>query len=277
MNKIYATLLVHFKNNNNGGAMTRFYTIVLSLCFSCVTFAQKPSLNFYTEISPPGNYLDESGILVGSSVEMIEELNRLAGYRVKTKVMPWTRAFNTVLKTPNTALFSTSRTSEREQQFHWIGPLLRVKWVLYKHYSSALKINSLEDAKQIHSIAATRNDAKANYLLSLGFNNLDLSEDNVARMRKLYANHNDVILTTNLGVQRLAELAFLDPNELEPALEIKANDIYLAFTKDTDTEIIEAYQKAYRQLFQSAVYYEIIVKWYGEKPAQEIIKSLQSQ
>lgn len=254
--------------------MVRIFCALIGLYFSCSTFAQKPTLNFYTEVSPPGNYLNESGILVGSSVEMIEELNRLAGYRVKSHVVPWTRAINTVLNTPDTALYSTSRTTEREDQFHWIGPLLRVKWVLYKHRRSSLKIATLEEAKKLGSIAATRNDAKANYLLSLGFNNLDLSEDNFGRIRKLYANHNDVILTTNLGIQRLAELALLDPKELEPAFEIKSNSLYLAFSKQTDPQIIEAYQQAFEQLSRSLVYYEILVKWYGEKPAQDIINSL---
>lgn len=251
--------------------------IVFWVCAGWMLFpalAAKPTLNFYTEISPPGNYLDESGILVGSSVEMIEELNRIASYRVKSHVYPWTRAYQKVLKTPNSAIFSISRTPEREDSFHWVGPLLRVKWVLYKHRESNISISNLEEAKQLTSIAATRNDAKADYLLSLGFKNLDLSEDNIGRMRKLYANHNDVILTSNLGVERLAELALQDPKQLEVALEVKASDIYLAFNKQTEQQIVDEYAQAFEALQGSPIYYEILVKWYGEKATHDIYQSI---
>ncbi|MBE0364692.1 polar amino acid transport system substrate-binding protein [Pseudoalteromonas ulvae UL12] len=251
--------------------------LVFWMCIGWLFFpahATKPTLNFYTEISPPGNYLDESGILVGSSVEMIEELNRIASYRVKSHVFPWTRAYQKVLKRPNSAIFSISRTPQREDLFHWVGPLLRVKWVLYKHRDSQIEIANLDDAKQLTSIAATRNDAKADYLLSLGFKNLDLSEDNIGRMRKLYANHNDVILTSNLGVERLAELALQDPEHLEIALEVKSSDIYLAFNKETDQQIIDDYKRAFEVLQKSPIYYEILVKWYGEKATHEIFQSI---
>lgn len=242
---------------------------IVACCFCRGALAAVP-LQFYTEVSPPGNYLDANGELVGSSVDMVDALNRLTGYEVDYHVVPWTRGLDIVSNTANTALFSTSKTKNRQAMFHWIGPLLQVQWVLYKHRDAAITINSLAEAKNLRAIGANKNDAKSDYLLDQGFTNLDLSEDIMVKMRRLFAGKTDLILSSNLGIYEYARLAKVDPTQLVPAWQLKQVDIYLAFSLGTDQKIISAYQQAYRKLRASSEFYQINERWFGTTVAQSL-------
>jgi polar amino acid transport system substrate-binding protein len=77
-------------------------------------------LEYLTEDYPPYNYLQE-GRLVGPSVEIVEAATLLAGSpvtRAQIKVQPWSRAYRDALRGPNRVLFATTRTRDRESQFH---------------------------------------------------------------------------------------------------------------------------------------------------------------
>ena len=77
-----------------------------------------------TEDYPPFNMQGEGGKIVGLSTEVVEELFKRAGVEYKLTLMPWKRAYEDTLGTPNTALYSTTRTPEREALFKWVGPLV---------------------------------------------------------------------------------------------------------------------------------------------------------
>ncbi|BBQ54171.1 hypothetical protein WP2S18C03_32520 [Aeromonas veronii] len=83
--------------------------------------AQAAPLNVMTEDYPPFNMQGEGGKIVGLSTEVVEELFKRAGVEYKITLMPWKRAYEDTLSTPNTALYSTTRTPERETLFKWVG------------------------------------------------------------------------------------------------------------------------------------------------------------
>ena len=48
------------------------------------------------------------------------------------KMLPWNRSMRMALEGPNSGLVSTARTTERENLFQWVGPLISGQNCIYK-------------------------------------------------------------------------------------------------------------------------------------------------
>ena len=83
------------------------------------------SLQFYTEEYPPLNY-SRDGRPVGLAVDLVRELFERTGDHGRISVVPWARGYQAAQLEPNTALFVTMRTAERERLFKWVGPVVVV-------------------------------------------------------------------------------------------------------------------------------------------------------
>jgi len=92
---------------------------------SVSTAADLNSLNIMTEEFPPFNYSD-NGNLSGLSVDLLIKASAAVGSPITEKdinMAAWARACKTTLSGPNTMLFSTTRTEQREDLFKWAGPI----------------------------------------------------------------------------------------------------------------------------------------------------------
>ncbi len=97
---------------------------MLSLMWSFVHMsgsfaADITGLKYMTEIYPPFNF-EKNGQLQGVAVDFLKEVWKEIGIpEQKIEILPWARAYNLVQKTPNTVLFSTTRSEARENLFKW--------------------------------------------------------------------------------------------------------------------------------------------------------------
>jgi len=132
-------------------------------------------IQLFTEVSPPNNYhtgLTTERKSIGSSVDIVNEIQKRDGYINKINITTWTDAYATVLYLPNSALFTTARTESREKLFQWVGPIDSYNTSFYTLTSSGIKITSLDQAKVLKSIATPRNWYTQDYLVSNGFKNI---------------------------------------------------------------------------------------------------------
>ena len=84
------------------------------------------TLTLTTEDYPPFNIVDpKTGVVTGVATEKVQEMMRRADQRYTITPFPWSRAFQMGQKVPNTCVFSTTRTPERENLFKWVGPLVK--------------------------------------------------------------------------------------------------------------------------------------------------------
>ena len=121
-----------------------FLFIICNIFLSIPATAQE--LTIITEEYPPINFLEE-GIITGSSAEVVREILRRLNLPDNITILPWVRGYNLLKTRPNIVLFSTTRTKKRESLFHWVGPLLTARTGFYIKKGSAIRINSLVDAK----------------------------------------------------------------------------------------------------------------------------------
>lgn len=215
-------------------------------------------LDVLTEDYPPFNMQNDSGKIVGLSTEIVEELFKRAGVEYKLTLMPWKRAYEQTLSTPNTALFSTTRTPEREALFKWVGPLVSNNWVFFAKGDSTITLDSLEAAKQ-YSVGGYNGDAVADYLAAQGFSKLQLAANDRANAKKLDAGRIDLWAS---GQYLGPYLANLEKTGLPKAIfTFKETEMSLAFHKDTPDDLIQKLNSALESMRQEGVLDQIKAKY----------------
>ncbi|WP_428605336.1 substrate-binding periplasmic protein [Sedimenticola sp.] len=245
-----------------------YWTAVL---LPLLTAGQSPAqpLRVLTEELPPLNFT-ENGRLTGLSVEMVREIMRRTGQQDEIQSLPWARGYRAAQEEPNVVLFSTTRTEERETQFKWVGPLAPFSYVFYKKRGSTITLKTLDDARQVGSIATYRDDAREQFLEEQGFTNLDSSPKLVSCARKLLEGRVDLWLDSNLTAYQVVQQSGEDPRKIEPVLVVKTNYLYIAFSKQTDDAVVERWQKALTAMHRDGTFQRIFERWLpGQTPPSE--------
>ena len=233
-------------------------SILLVLLLPVMVGAQE--LTIISENSPPFNFV-RHGEFTGSSGEIVREMLRRMNRNDKIQVLTWARGYNLALTQPNVVLFSTARTSQRENLFHWVGPLYRVRFGFYARKESGLRLNDLEDAKKVGAIATYKNDVREQLLKSKGFTNLDSSKSPASNLKKLMAGRVDLWLFSNLGVKRVAKQIGVDPNKLELVLPFKDYFTYIAISRGTAKAVVNNWRDTLNELKRESIFEKITRKW----------------
>jgi len=238
-----------------------FLFIICNVLLSIPATAQE--LTIITEEYPPVNFRDE-GIVTGSSAEVVREILRRLNLPDNISILPWVRGYYLLKSKPNVVLFSTTRTKERESLFHWVGPLCTARNGFYKRKGSAIRINSLEDAKRVGSIATYKEDFREQMLKTLGFTNLDSSKSATSNLKKLMSGRVDLWITDSLGMPSIAERAGVDPTDLELMFTINEVSDFIAISKRTSKEIVKMWQATLQAMKDDGTFYRISKKWLPE-------------
>lgn len=241
---------------------------ILILCLSLrvgSACAADCGLRVITEVTYPSTIV-EDGRMTGFGVEIVKAMMKEIGCETSIEVMPWARGYKHLLTHPNVLLFATARTEAREDKFHWIGPLACYKWVFYGLKDMKHKVKSLEDAKKVSGIGVYRNDARAQFLKSKGFTNLEVMDSQAVNFKKLLRKRVELVATSNIGVP-----GYLAANEelrkkAIPIFSFHKVRLYLAFSKKTDPEKLQIWQDAFDTLSANGEIRRIQNKWIQECP-----------
>jgi polar amino acid transport system substrate-binding protein len=225
-------------------------------------------LTIYTENSPPGNYL-ENGILKGFAVDVVHEIERRLKRTDPIHTVPWARGYHLAQTRPDTALFSTTRLAQRESLFKWVGPLYSQQWGFYARKGRRLKITSLEDARKISRIGTYRNDAKEQFLKSLGFSNLVSSNKNVSNVKHLLRDNIDLWVSSDFNVHYIARQAGVNPNDIELVFPFHRVENYIAFSRQTPDEVVAAWQQALDTMKEDGTYERLRTGWLPSREGQD--------
>lgn len=148
------------------------------------------SLTLTTESYPPFNFETESGELDGISIRVMDALLDVAQVDAEIRLLPWSRAYAEAESDPGTCVFSTTRTSEREDLFTWVGPLVENQWHAFVLADAEVNAESLEDL-DLYRVGGYRDDAVALYVEAQGIP-VDTAPNDRLNARKLAASRIDV-------------------------------------------------------------------------------------
>ncbi len=226
-------------------------------------------LTIVSEENPPFNYLQD-GVFTGSSTEVVREITRRLDLPADIQVLTWARAYQLALTQPNVVLFSTARTQERENLFHWVGPIYKVHFGFYARRGSGPYPTCLADAKKVSAIATYKDDVREQLLKSLGFTNLDSSKSPASNLKKLLSGRVDLWLHSNLGVSSIAKQIGIDPDEVELVLPFKDNNAYIAISKGTPRSVIDQWQAALDNMKREGVFEKISKQWLPDESIPKV-------
>lgn len=232
------------------GNWIRLCWAVLLLGSPLALKADEP-LSFITEAYPPYNFSDDN-ILRGIAVDLLVIASQDTAQPVQRgqiRLMPWARGYRTVLSTPNTVLFATTRTTEREHLFKWAGPIAATRVVLLARKADKIRIQSAADLQR-YRIGVIHEDIGEQSLLALGVakQQLQISANADALSRQLHAGRIDLWAYEENVARWFLRNANLDQDDFESVYLLQQGELWYAFNPQVSDEKIQQLQKALDKL-----------------------------
>jgi polar amino acid transport system substrate-binding protein len=161
----------------------RIRTTLFSICALATAGASAQTIQLVTEDAYPFQYL-ENRQLTGMAVEVVAEMFKRAGLAHNDEMLSWKDAYDRAQLYPNTCVYSTARTENRERLFKWIGPIVENKWAAFAKQGFAGKLEKPADFKA-YRVGVLKGDAKERYLQDLAVTFRSPETDDAANARKL--------------------------------------------------------------------------------------------
>ncbi|MDO6426768.1 transporter substrate-binding domain-containing protein [Thalassotalea sp. 1_MG-2023] len=226
-----------------------FRQALLIIC--CVVFipsqaTQTPShfpIKIYSEIWPPFQVKSDNNQLTGQATEQVRKAFKSGNIPYKIVNMRWARALKSVKESPNTLIYSISRTPEREKQFYWIAKLGNVKTRLLTLSDNEEKITHPAQLKK-YVIALKRAEASTSYFISLGLTpgkNIIFVNNTEQALKLLKAKRVDFYpISEQNFIPSVNNTTFKKESfTLDYTFKALSFDIYIAANKHSDTALME--------------------------------------
>ena len=189
---------------------------------------------------PPSSMM-EGNVVVGRETAKVREVMARASISYSIELLPWKRAYAQAVREPDTCIFSTTRTPEREAQFRWIGPLTEAEWVLYGLVSRHFSLRSLDDARGL-VIGTVLGDARDEYLRARGLEGAPVTQEWL-NPQKLLLNRIDLwAVSMAAGSRPFAGREW--EGKVEPVLTFNRVQTYLACNRQLPEAQAAAMQRA---------------------------------
>lgn len=213
----------------------------LSLLLSFVTLMYAQTFQVYTEQLPPFNYQEE-GVVMGSSTKLLKQLLEKSGHKIadnKIYLGSWARGYNETINTPNTILYSTARTKEREMFFKWVGPINKLTIGVIAKKERGVLITKPSDLCN-YKIAAMHDTAAESLLLGMGMKSINLERfsNPTSQLKKLQENRVDAMAFGIEAMYAMLQDEGMHPDKYEAVYTLKESDLYFAFHKETSDVLI---------------------------------------
>lgn len=241
-------------------SMLRCLCVAYLLVSAAIVQAADGPLTLYTEEYPPLNF-SRAGKPVGLGVEVVEEILRRTGQQGQISVVPWARGYQAAQSEPNTGLFVTMRTAEREQLFKWVGPIIVGVTSFYALKGSGLQIASLEQAAKAGTIAVPRQWYSYQTLKARGLPNLYGVIGPQQMMNMLRRHRVPLVVADNVTLSELLALGELRPADVEPLYSFMRTYAYIAFSPQTDDALISQWQRTLDEMKADGSFATIYQRW----------------
>jgi len=245
--------------------MQRYLTPLLCcLLLACPARAERIELQMYTEEYAPVTFLRD-GVADGMATEVVRALLQRLGEAASIQVVPWSRGFHTVQRTPGTALFVTIRNAERESMFKWVGPIMLAQDSYYGLKGSGLKIERPEQLHEVGPIAVPRAWFSYQELSAAGMPNLLGVTEPEQMFRMLRHRRVKLIVADNLSFYARGEAArqvdWLGPEDVEVVYPYRASQGYITFWPGTEDAEIERWQAELDRMKADGSFSRIYQRW----------------
>ncbi|XPV76279.1 MAG: substrate-binding periplasmic protein [Desulfovibrio sp.] len=232
--------------------MKRFlFAFFLVLAFPYMAWGGHSDLKIMTEDYPPYNYQHE-GQIRGLAVDILLRMFEITGEELHLEdieLLPWKRAYRDVLNESGTMLFGMTRTPEREDLFKWVGPITDVTIGLLALKGSDIEVDSLDDIKP-YRVGVVASDVGEMMLLAQGVDveNMEQSPTPWSNILKLKHGRVDLFAYDLRVAFFVANYLGMPDGIFKPVYSLGHSQIYYAFHRDTEDQVIQKFQNALDEL-----------------------------
>jgi len=226
------------------------FTALLTLCID--THAEE-QLTIWAENYPPFGY-EEGGEIRGLSTDVTREMLKRTDIKVKSwRIASWKDAYANTLKQPNSLLYTVVRKPDRENKFHWIGPIADRTIYLYKlveNPNNEIKnLQSLEDVKRYgYVVGAVSKTAAAERYRNKGIR-LETVTNYYQNILKLHLGRIDLASAVEYNLEYLVKKHDLELGAFVKALmDDNSKKYYVVVNLKADPNIVQQLQKAFKTI-----------------------------
>lgn len=246
--------------------LSRMLAGLVLLCLG-IGSAWAGPIRIVTEELPPYN-MTRDGKLTGMSTEVVQAVLEEVNLKADIQSMPWARAYDLALHTPDVLIYSITRTPERENLFKWIGTIADSRFYIYSSSSHPIPLTSLENARAWQT-ATVNEDVGEQFLMSRQFvigQQLQSSSRYELNYQKLRTGHVDLWISDELNAHYVVREAGDDPERAlvqslrVPELE-DAGGFSMAFSAQTADATVQLFRKALITIRENGTYDAIARKW----------------
>lgn len=246
--------------NTSGVYVTRYLVMIIVLILYHGMSHGAESLKVITTEEPPLSYKENSQV-TGLVTDIVIELIKRTNSKAVVKIQPWNRAYATGLREKNVVLFTAGRTQQREELFHWIGPVIKKHWVLISNQKSNIKISSLNDLKAVGKIGVVRADAKESYLKSLGLNNIHAVGTYQQAFKMLSLSRLDLVVTADVEIPVVANHIGFSAAQFPMVYKLREIGSYIVMSKGTSRALVNQWQLAFKGLKEDGFIAKVARQW----------------
>lgn len=221
-------------------------------------------LQFYTEQYPPLSFRNTQGEITGFGTDVVKEIMRRNQRYYDIRLSLWSNGYQLALHNPNFCLFTMDRTEIRESLFQWVGPIGTNSTYFYVKNGSGVSIGSIDDARNLSAIGTVSSWFSDQYLREKGFTNLIASDDPGDMVRKLFTGEVQAIVCSNITIADILRENGFSYSQLNPTISLLSSDFYIAFSLNTDQEIVAQWQNALSAIKSDGTYQAIHSRWFAE-------------
>ncbi len=242
--------------------MATFFSVFLkSLCWLLWLPASVLAISIGTVEEPPGNFIDNKGVLTGLSVDFVKAIQKRVGNTSKIQMFPPSRLIANSLNTPNFVIFSLSRTPEREDKYHWISLVMRKPLVMFALKEANLTINNLQETKKLNGIGVLHSSMQHDFLVKNGFKNIEAVYSHKQNLKKLMAGRISLMYHSVQGAAKLCKDLGIDFNVIEPVLILQISNSSIAMSKLSSIKTVKEWQAAAKALKKDGTFNTLAKKW----------------
>ena len=240
-----------------------------ALCSTAPVAAVAQTINLLTEDAYPFQYLEDKK-LTGMAAEVVNEVFKRAGIVHKDEMLSWKDAYDRAQVYPNTCVYSTARTENREKVFKWIGPIVENKWAAFAKKGFKGTLARPDDLTQ-YRVGVLQGDAKERYLKDLRVTFRVPEPDDAKNPSKLTLNRTepDKIDLWVTGYYSGAHIAAkTGVKDVVPVWVFQSSENYLACNLGLPQATTDKLQKALDTMKRDGSHAAIIARYEAKVKAQ---------
>lgn len=220
--------------------------------------ARAEPIIIYTENYPPYNLMGPDGEVVGLATEKVHQVMRSSGLDYEIRLVPWVRAVHFTQNSPNSLIYSLTRTPGREQDYEWLVPLAESNFYVFNRENDTREVTIEAIRSGMFTGACVNNDLGCELFKSLGMPEESIrrvADNETADFRMVVAERADLYISDINVNTRLRISENFDPELTKPAMRLAGKTgFYLAGGKMLDAQTRDTVSQAYEALMRENLY-----------------------